>query len=599
MTDHIEWPLTLKNVTASPIMLEKQGWLMAVGSHPDLLNGDFRLEELANDREIKQHILDGNIVVNDGVSDLTPTQGADYLRRASKFYVDGKVTTLENSTSTSINDLTALLTAETTARTDKDALLDTSIDGINTQLTAATDARVLLGEEIQANEDALAQEVLDREAADDLKFDKVGGIVTGDIDASGYQVFVNDTPTASNSAVSKLFFEMKLKGQAPKAAVDVATELPLPDCLYNNGDFGIGATLTATENGVFPDIDGVTLALDQVFLYNQVGGAVENGVWVLTTLGDAATPWQVTRRPDLDGSPENELMPGTTIPVREGETWANYEFYLLGISEVSKNVGVDTIEFDKTPGSTATKLVQAEIDLIEQALNLNEDGSFKAHDSEDPYLTTALTSYQAREILSAALKLVSDKSDNNESKIANLESQTGEIGTTANQMAVIDGVVYGYDETRTAWLGPIDNFTFSRKMKKGKKYLKTGDGIVGYKNGAHIYRPMCITTLAVQLDSIPSSPATITIKKNDDPAILGSIIIDGVSGDHRKDLKIDLEEGDFLQIYAEGTDVSNPNVKIVAAYTEIHPDPEVLTLGIIDNDGDMVTDGDGNDVLAE
>lgn len=90
--------------------------------------------------------------------------------------------------------------------------------------------------------------------------------------------------------------------------VDAVAALPLPANTYANGTAGVGATLTASGNGAFPTIDGVTAVYGQTYLVtNEALGVLHwerNGWYQLTTLGTSSTAWVLTRVTSFDTSAE-------------------------------------------------------------------------------------------------------------------------------------------------------------------------------------------------------------------------------------------------------------------------------------------------------
>ena len=111
-----------------------------------------------------------------------------------------------------------------------------------------------------------------------------------------------------------------------------ATTAPLPANAYANGTAGVGATLTASANGAFPAQDGVTIPLGgRVLVKNEATGA-NNGVYVLTQVGTAGTPWILTRATDLDTAAELTVVAGAlfgvSVFVSSGNTQAQKEYYL-------------------------------------------------------------------------------------------------------------------------------------------------------------------------------------------------------------------------------------------------------------------------------
>lgn len=97
---------------------------------------------------------------------------------------------------------------------------------------------------------------------------------------------------------------------APAAGVvlfaDLATTEALKPCTYNNGLAGVGATLTGNANGALATvsftgkIDNTNTALDQVILVRNQSNQTQNGLYLVTQLGDATTPFILTRTTDAD-----------------------------------------------------------------------------------------------------------------------------------------------------------------------------------------------------------------------------------------------------------------------------------------------------------
>jgi hypothetical protein len=100
-----------------------------------------------------------------------------------------------------------------------------------------------------------------------------------------------------------------------------ATAAALPAYTYNNGTSGVGATITATANGAF-SIDGSTpTVLDRVLIKNETAGdAPYNGIYVVSTVGTAGTPFVLTRATDFNQPAE---IPGAFTFVESGSTNAD------------------------------------------------------------------------------------------------------------------------------------------------------------------------------------------------------------------------------------------------------------------------------------
>ena len=105
-----------------------------------------------------------------------------------------------------------------------------------------------------------------------------------------------------------------------KLACRAATTGALAANTYNNGASGVGATLTANANAALAAQDGVTLvAGDRLLVKNEATGA-NNGIYVLTQVGDGSHPYILTR--DMDADASVKLVNATTT-ISEGSTLAD------------------------------------------------------------------------------------------------------------------------------------------------------------------------------------------------------------------------------------------------------------------------------------
>ena len=117
---------------------------------------------------------------------------------------------------------------------------------------------------------------------------------------------------------------------------------------YNNGTAGVGATLTNAGALIAFTPDGTVASVaDRILVYNQTNQA-QNGVYVVTTVGDGSTAWVLTRASDADTyglkSP-NALGEGDAFFITSGDTGA-------GETYVCNTVGVITF------GTTAITFAQ-------------------------------------------------------------------------------------------------------------------------------------------------------------------------------------------------------------------------------------------------
>ena len=135
---------------------------------------------------------------------------------------------------------------------------------------------------------------------------------------------ITTAPTNSIDIVNKEYADSIASGINFHAACNLASTAALPSCTYNNGASGVGATLTATANGALTVDSVLTVVNNRVLVKNQASGA-QNGIYVVTQVGTAGTPFILTRATDYDtsGSGTNEIDQGDYVLVLAGTVNAN------------------------------------------------------------------------------------------------------------------------------------------------------------------------------------------------------------------------------------------------------------------------------------
>ena len=130
---------------------------------------------------------------------------------------------------------------------------------------------------------------------------------------SGYK---NRTGFGANSLVSKEYVDAIKQALDVKDSVRLATTANLGSN-YNNA----GGTLTNSGSNAALSLDGVTVvAGNRILVKDQTAGA-ENGIYVVTTVGDGSTAWVLTRAEDANASAE--MTGGVFTFVEEGTVGAD------------------------------------------------------------------------------------------------------------------------------------------------------------------------------------------------------------------------------------------------------------------------------------
>ena len=171
---------------------------------------------------------------------------------------------------------------------------------------------------------------------------------TASLNINGQRLTNVGTPASSTDGVTKAYVDALYQGQDPKPAANWATVAALPSNTYANGTAGVGATLTATANGVLT-VDGGTPALNDRILVKNEATSAYWGLYVLTTLGTASVPYVLTRDTTMDQASE---FGGAMIPVEAGGATNGNGLFLFTAAETI-TVGTTSLAVTKINASTA------------------------------------------------------------------------------------------------------------------------------------------------------------------------------------------------------------------------------------------------------
>jgi len=135
---------------------------------------------------------------------------------------------------------------------------------------------------------------------------------------------VANAPVSNTDIVNKQYADAIASGIHFHEAVELATTAALPANTYNNGTSGVGATLTANANGALSVDSTLTVVGYRVLVKNEVTQA-NNGVYVVTQVGSAGTPYILTRATDFDsvGTGVDQIDEGDFFLVTSGTANVN------------------------------------------------------------------------------------------------------------------------------------------------------------------------------------------------------------------------------------------------------------------------------------
>lgn len=123
--------------------------------------------------------------------------------------------------------------------------------------------------------------------------------------------------------------------------------------VYDNGVDGVGATLTATANGVLRDTSGVGLIdsvttppVGTIIWVKNRPNAIENGPYEITVRGDASTQYVLTRPEDFNEMPE-------LFPLQINVLFGSINENIVWLQKtVDPEIGVDPIVIQKINATT-------------------------------------------------------------------------------------------------------------------------------------------------------------------------------------------------------------------------------------------------------
>lgn len=132
--------------------------------------------------------------------------------------------------------------------------------------------------------------------------------------APGDALTRSQAPVSPNDVVNKAYADSIASGFTFINPVNAASTANF-NSTYSNGSSGVGATLTATSNGAF-SLDGQAGVLNNSYLIKDQTNTFENGIYILTQVGDGSTPAILTRATYFDQP--SEIQPGDLVPVLAG-----------------------------------------------------------------------------------------------------------------------------------------------------------------------------------------------------------------------------------------------------------------------------------------
>lgn len=146
-------------------------------------------------------------------------------------------------------------------------------------------------------------------------------------------------PTTAYEAATKQYVDDIAQGLSVKEECNYKSTGDLADLAGGVVVAGSGATKTITS-GVNGAITGFSSSFDggtnfsvgtRIFVTDQglgTGSNIDNGIYVVSDLGSAGTPWVLTRASDANSS--TDILPGSFTFISYGSSWASTGWVLSG-----------------------------------------------------------------------------------------------------------------------------------------------------------------------------------------------------------------------------------------------------------------------------
>jgi hypothetical protein len=206
--------------------------------------------------------------------------------------------------------------------------------------------------------------------------------VIGNINAGNSKIANVGTPVTDSDAATKVYVD-NLVSSGIHYHQSVRVESPIAlNATYNNGTAGVGATLTNAGANAALVVDGISLNVaDRVLVYEQAN-AVQNGVYVVSIVGNGSTAWVLTRSSDADTyspSTDNGLDEGSYFFVQEGVTGAGEAYICSTVGVITfGTTEINFAQFSKAPiytAGTGLGLTNNEFFVANTAVTANSYGS--------------------------------------------------------------------------------------------------------------------------------------------------------------------------------------------------------------------------------
>lgn len=168
----------------------------------------------------------------------------------------------------------------------------------------------------------------------------------GDLDIQNHYINNVNDPVLPQQAATKNYVDVLASGFVFEPTVIAASTNNI-NANYNNGNNGVGATLTNNGSLTAFSLDGILLTTSNRVLIKNQSLAFQNGIYIVTTVGNNTTPWILTRASNYDQP--LEIKPGELVPVQNGTVNTSTVWLQTAVVNVIGTDNINYIQFSYSP----------------------------------------------------------------------------------------------------------------------------------------------------------------------------------------------------------------------------------------------------------